>query len=419
LGSTKWTAVVFLALFSSAPGVNAAAGDTNPDPIVGPNLLFSGFGTLGLAHSTEKQADFTSSVFKPTGAGYSRAWSGNVDSRLGLQLTAEVDAKFSAVIQVITEQNYDGSYSPHVEWANVKYAFTSDASVRLGRIAMTTFLVGDYRKVAYSLPWVRLPADVFNIMPVTNNDGVDATYRAHFGEITNTVQGVYGSDKVNTPANPVPTVAAHTWGVFDTLENGPLSLRGSYLTSNVEIGATKPLLDGFRQFGPAGVAIADKYNLDDKRVSLLSFGASYDPGNWFVMAEWAKRTSDSFLGNATAWYASYGYRFGTLTPYALYSQSRKLSNNSDPGLDLTTLPPFLTGSAAELNGGLTALLQPTTATTVSVGSRWDFARSIAFKLQYDHFSLTANSTGPLTNLQSAFLPGGKVNVLSVTVDFVF
>jgi hypothetical protein len=137
------------------------------------------------------------------------------------------------------------------------------------------------------------------------------------------------------------------------------------------------------------------------------------------MAEWAKRTSDSFLGDATAWYASYGYRLGTLTPYVLYSQSRKLSNNSDPGLDLTTLPFFLTSVAAELNVGLNALLQPNTATTVSVGSRWDFARSIALKLQYDHISLTANSTGPLTNVQAGFHPGGKVDVLTATVDFVF
>jgi len=41
---------------------------------------FSGFGTVGVVHSSEDKADFTSSFFRPNGAGYSRSWSADVDS---------------------------------------------------------------------------------------------------------------------------------------------------------------------------------------------------------------------------------------------------------------------------------------------------------------------------------------------------
>lgn len=117
-----------------------------------PMFSFSGFGTLGVVHSSQDQADFTDSVWKPNGAGHRHDWSADVDSRLGLQIIANVTPKLSAVLQVVAEQNYDNSYRPHVEWANIKYAFTPDFDVRVGRIAMPTFLVGDYRKVGYAVP---------------------------------------------------------------------------------------------------------------------------------------------------------------------------------------------------------------------------------------------------------------------------
>ena len=59
---------------------------------------FNGFGTLGLTHSSEPLADFTSTFFKPNGAGYTRKWSSDVDSRIGGQVTANFNKQLSAVL---------------------------------------------------------------------------------------------------------------------------------------------------------------------------------------------------------------------------------------------------------------------------------------------------------------------------------
>ena len=64
---------------------------------------------------------------------------------------------------------------------------------------------------------------------------------------------------------------------------------------------------------PAGIAIADKYSVDDRRVTFAGLGASYDPGKWFVMGEWARFKTNSILGTKSALYASGGYRFGKVT----------------------------------------------------------------------------------------------------------
>jgi hypothetical protein len=54
-----------------------------------------------------------------------------------------------------------------------------------------------------------------------------------------------------------------------------------------------------------------------------------------------------------------------------------------------------------------------------LGLRWDFMKNAAAKLQYDHIDLGSNSFGPLVNKSSSYQPGGKLNLVSVAIDFVF
>ena len=152
---------------------------------------------------------------------------------------------------------------------------------------------------------------------------------------------------------------------------------------------------------------------------MLAFGVNYDSGNWFLMAEWGQGRFASFLGAQTAWYVSGGYRLGSLTPYLTYSQSKKHGATAAAGLDLANLPQAAFATAAQLNGTLNALLKPNTGNTLSVGSRWDFRKDAALKIQLDQIKLDENSSGALLNIQPAFRPGGSFHVISATVDFVF
>jgi len=57
--------------------------------------------------------------------------------------------------------------------------------------------------------------------------------------------------------------------------------------------------------------------------------------------------------------------------------------------------------------------------TISIGTRWDFAKNAALKVQYDHVDLDAGSTGTFGNIQPGFQPGSRVGIFSAVVDFVF
>jgi hypothetical protein len=83
----------------------ARSGVSNED-LVPSMFSFNGFGTLGLVHSSDKQADFVSNALQSKGAGFTNAWSGTPDTTLGIQLNAAPTDRLSAVVQVKSQYQY-------------------------------------------------------------------------------------------------------------------------------------------------------------------------------------------------------------------------------------------------------------------------------------------------------------------------
>jgi hypothetical protein len=380
-------------------------------------LKVNGFGTLGLVHSDNDKADFITTIVQDRGAGYTRSWSAVVDSRLGIQLTYLPTEKFSAVLQVIAEQRDDGIIRPEVEWAYLQYDITPDLSVRLGRAVLPIYLHSQYRKVSYINHWVRPPPE-FYVVPVSTNDGISILFNGHIGEVNYILQGLVGQIDQDQ-AGDLTTEARNSFSIANTFEYGPATLRFAYSQTDLTSKEVNELFDIYRLFGPQGAAIADKYDFDDKRFRIFTVGGSYATGSWFAMSEWSKTKIDTFLGESTAWYVSGGYRFGSVTPYLTYSQTRSVGNDGNRRLDVGAVPPFLAGLATGLNGLLDVITRPVDQKTITVGARWDFAESAAFKVQYDHINLGDNSSGTLSNVHPDFKLGDSVNLLSLVIDFTF
>ncbi|WP_104204421.1 porin [Billgrantia saliphila] len=384
-----------------------------------PSLSLNGFGTLGVVHSDEDQAAFVSNIFAPRGAGHSSDWSAEVDSRLGLQLTADFTPRFSSVVQLVTEQRYDGSYEPTIEWANVRFDATPDFSLRAGRVVLPIFMNAEYRKVGYALPWVRPPQEVYKTIPVSNIDGIDISYRHRFGEIVNTLRATYGQTHAEFPYRDLngdltsgDSESREGVTIGNNVEWGDLRLFAAYSQFRLTIEEFNPFFDIYRFYGPRGEAIADRYDVDDKRFEVVSLGASFDRGDWFVMGEWTQTESRTFLADSRGWYVTGGYRAGAITPYITYAKQHIQSSTSSPGL----AQPGTEELDAILNSFLSHQPQQT---SLSLGARWDVAPNLALKAQLDHIDHEDGSHGYLVNPQPGFEPGGSVNLFSLALDFVF
>lgn len=405
-----------------------------PAALAAPEFSFSGYGTVVAAHSDNDQADFIGDVFQPKGAGRTRGTSFDPDSRLGLQAAVKFNDSLSAVLQVLTKYQYDGSYKPQVEWANVKYRVTPDLDLRAGRVALPLTLLAESRFVGYASPWIRPPQEVYVLQSITSNDGVDVTHRSRIGGASNSLQAYYGTSEVKLTAGKVKSKG--TWGLTDVVEVGSLQLRAGYNAMKLDLQspAMAPLFGGLQQFAAGAgavplpnfqaaaaqaLALADTYKLNGMKLSQVSLGASYDPGNWFAMAELVDFKGAGVLTDNQSWYASAGWRIGKFTPYTTYGKT----TSEVPVLTpiQATGQPALDGAAAALTAGLGTTVRSIAArqSTTSVGVRWDVARNTAAKLQFDHIKVGQGSSGRLRVPTGTTLSDRSVNLVSVGVDFVF
>ncbi|MDB5747486.1 MAG: hypothetical protein JWP72_2334, partial [Massilia sp.] len=410
-------AASFLPIVACAGSILFSLGAAAHAGQVSPGWKFSGFGSAGVVHSNEKEADFGGSAMKADGAGRTGAWSRHVDSTLGAQLDFTFSARWSAVVQVVSEQRLDRSYEPRVEWANIKYQATPELALRLGRIALPMFVAADYRKVGYAYTWARMPLEVYGVLPISNSDGADLTWRWQGEALRSTTQAFYGYTDMPLSGRARVRGNAIT-GLSHTVERGAFSARASLITTRVTLTLFPELFRSLNAFGPQGRDIASRIGTEDKRASAASVGLSYDPGQWFVTGEAGRLKLNSYLGSSKSMYIGGGYRHGDFTPYAGYARVWGTPPGGVNALPLAGLPQPDAIAGAMLNAGVATLLRAVPSqSTLSAGLRWDVASNMALKLQHQWVTPRSGSRGTLINSAPDFRSGRTAQVSSILCDF--
>ncbi len=353
-----------------AASVLALSTVAHADPTIDQYVTFSGFGTLGAVHSDYSQADFIGSVIQPRGAGYSRSWSPTPDSDLGGQANFTLTEALTGVVQVLSRDDEGGNFKPDVEWANLKYEFTSDLAVRIGRILLPTYGDADIQNVGYALPWVRVPIEITYTDNATHSDGLEVLYRVKTGAVTQNLQAQWGITTEDLPGAAFTSTHANIEVFSDTLQYAETSIHLVYQNYD------------HTGFPPA-------------RRQLVCAGFTYDPGTWFVTGD-SNYTHDTYFGDSFAWYVGGGVRLGRFAPYIIYSITRAQSVGAS---GLSSLGDERSGSA---------------------GVRWDIAKNLDIKLQLQQVTIESlDDPAAFANLQQGVRVGDKANVLSLAVDFVF
>lgn len=401
-----WMTGILAALMGAVPG---SAQGANQDM-----FKFSGFGTFAAVHSSEKNADFTTNFSQPKGPGFTRSTDLGLDSRLGLQVDLRFTERFSAVVQAISERRYDDSYDPYLNMAHLKFQALPGLAFRAGRIPYSAYLISDYQKVGYATPWARPPVEVYQFNPITFVDGVDLTWQATAGAVAFSGQVLGGSTTARVPSaagdakfkgdslGSASLAAAYGSATFRVFY---LQMKGSFDSTSVD-GPTGPYAL-LRTLPPAfggNPALADQYQIKKDKISYLSLGYNYDPGDWFVMAEAARTGGDeNQLLHTTAGYVTGGYRFGAWTPYltAGWKKTDSPTTHANPIVN------------AIVSG------QDHAQNSVAVGLRWDFHKNLAAKAQFDRVKNATGSYGALVNIHPGFKTGETYNLATLALDFVF
>jgi hypothetical protein len=399
--------LIALAVAAALPSVAAAV-----------DFSYNGFSTAAYAQSDSDKAEMGMSA-QPESINSDGTF--EIDSKLGVQVTAKFNEVVSATVQGVAYTDLTGDWEPHLDWAYVRVQPLQSLSFRAGYLRAPTFMYSDSIFIGYANTWVRAPLEVYNMSPVFQIRGVDATWRGNLGPFQVTVNPYVGDSEVKLPGQ---TLDVPSWiGLATTIERGPFLARVGY--SEVELGSTTralvPLLTALRgvpaAFCGACASEADRLDLDGPTVENFDIGMQYDDGTNFLAGEYATVDSNGnyIVPSRSGAYVTYGRRIGSLMPYATYAIARR-----DQVTRSDAIPA--TGPLAGLNAGVNASLAAgmNDQDSYSVGVRYEvpaFAmlKAALVKLQFDH--IDAEGNGNLNNVQPGF--DGKLNVVSASFDFLF
>lgn len=389
-------------------------------------VRFSGFGTLGIVHSSDKDADFRGNLEQNTGAGRSNTHDSGVDSVLGAQADLQFMQNLTGTAQIVTRRLSDyNSTRPYFEWANIKYQATRDLSVRAGRVVAPMFMISDSRMVGYSQTMVRPPEEVYFINPITYVNGADINYKFSSGSVLYKVGATVG--KLNQSL--VSAVGTFNYKFDAKLINGAAEYNGSTLRlgyGRVDLTAKAEALDaydrGMSTLVNAGVpnasTIQNNTSHTDNPVDMYTLGYVYDKKEWLVQSEFVSRKSRSDLVlDLDGFSLLGGYRIGKWTPFLGYAHMSTKNPVILPSLNTSSLPP---GQAGAINALNATYQMRHNRTTWSLGTRWDVIDNVALKMQFDRTDKEKGGTGLFVNSTPEFNNNDrKINVYSATLDFVF
>jgi hypothetical protein len=396
------------AVFAATAAMQAQAGALDDG-----NLSISGFGTLGVAKSDTDQVQFAR--YNQAEGVKDKAKIG-LDSNLGLQATYKINDWLSGTAQVLTRKNTSPTFTTDLTWAFLKAKVNDEVSVRVGRVVLPTFLISDYQNVGYANTMMRPPIEMYGQAPIENVDGADVNYQHAFGDFNFSTQAFVGVSRgklfIPTGGGAVATYRAPAAGISFTGEYGPFLVRVGHARADLksnDIGPINALSATIAAVGFKQLA-ADIGLNEGKKIAFTSLGATMDWNNIVVQTEYAQRRAKEavYIPDTNAWYAMAGYRIGKVLPYYAHAAY------TDAGHSVT--PPATFPKTGPLGATVYGLLQSAEQTSDLVGVRWDFAKSLALKVQVDRVKPKAKS-GSLIFPTATFK--GDVTVVGVALDFVF
>ena len=382
-----------------------------------PAFSLRGFGTAGLARSTNGQAEVARDLLQPRGV--SNHWSGKIDSNLGVQANYLATEKIEAVVQAVSRYNYKGNFSPELTEALLKYDPNPYLTLRGGRVGTDFFMHGDSRLIGYSQLVARPNIDFYSSLAVSYLDGADAQVTIPVGEGLLRGKGYYGflAEKLPFAEGNLNLRGSRAIGAYLDYQEGPWQWRGGLARISFKNSMPEPV--GDLQSALIGTGVSSAQNaasdleLQGTDARYYSLGFVYDRGPLLVQLMLSRLSYESeVIQDQNSGMFLAGYRIGEIKPFVGYSRAKSSASHVASGLPNT-------GSGAEINATLASVLAESHADqhTYSIGLRWDFRRDMAFKFQVDAIRGKSDSIYSFRRETSRW--DGKTNVFSLALDFVF
>lgn len=347
---------------------------------------FNGFATLA-GGSTLSEDD---RLF-----GYDEKFDYENNSLLALQATSDLGDGLSATAQVIARGS--NQWNAKLAWAYVGYELNDNVKIIAGRQRMPFYVFSDYLDVSYAYHWITPPEGTY-ALPFDSTNGVGVIITNQLGSADSTLHIVTGRIKEDLQLDQereadLSSMFSAAW----TLNFSDFSLRAGYAQADLQysipeiesaLASSTPnelnqLVGGLALYG-YDITNELLANDDDNKGTFLGFGGTYDNGDWLLITEYTEVTVENTTlpAKQVSYYGTLGKRFGNFTPHITFGVNENTANNDF----LDDIPDGADPTLDALKAGAAGIFNSNISTTeneyTTVGVRWDFHSSAAFKVDY-------------------------------------
>lgn len=298
------------------------------------------------------------------------------ETRVGVQFNAPLTKDFEFITQ-FTGDYQDDDYSINAEWILGKWRINDTFTLRGGRMIIPFLAQSDTIYVNFAHPWIRNPASVYEMLPVSNYNGIDLLANIPVGDAYLSFQPFFGNAELQSPfglTGTVTTTIDQLYGMkvrFET-ENHVLFVSAM----NVNLSMNDPgIVTALTGLGILPSTVLINNILNDENLEFYALGWTGRFGDLEIQAEMAKRgLAVPQVAQIEGAYVTAIYNVGNFSPYL--TLERQNTEKGRPQMETSTtlgLRQYLTSNSSlkyELryasiddkpgNRGLFALSNPAT-----------------------------------------------------------
>lgn len=407
-------------------------------------LSWSAYGTLGYAQSDRH---FTYQRFITDTGGFKR------DTRLGLQADLRLNPQWWATAQAKLEpsRTSDSAWELTTAWAFIGWRPADEWLLRLGRLRLPMYLHSESMDVGATHDMVRLPGEMYSIVPAPDFDGAYVSRSWALGEQKEgeLTADLYGGSARSVarfwrrdglpPLLPAGAsfepVTLRVQGLALTLRQPDLLVRSSLNRAVIQsINSQVAVRYPYVALGPG----LGYYQVDESlpgpgiprvgqvRNTIFSLGAEASLGQgWRITGEFVRNLQHdtAFGADTSAAYLALFRQIGAFTPYVSLAGQRARQGSFDWYERLTANPlPAVVPGAAQINAAQRVAAESywvTSQHSLALGSSYALSPQLKLKAEWLHSRI-----GRVSRLVDA--PAGEptprrtgVNVLSVNLNFAY
>ncbi len=359
-------------------------------PFATAEIVFNGFASIVTGIDLNDEQPITSSTSNQ--AYTDRQFDQLQESRLGLQMTADLEDGLRFIGQLVAKGEADVGYVPKFDWAYFDINVGANDKLKIGRVRIPFYKYSDYIDIGYAYHWIAPPKSMY-ALSFTNADGISYLHNNTYLGIDTSLSILYGryQGSLVLGGNPVPGNLENLITINLALELGNHQLYTAYAQADLYIDTSVlsgPVADAFTVISAAN----PKYGLNDGdtgRFAAIGYQGAF---NYLtIYAEYSTiqiddgPQTDTFGGYLGASYLLNEY----LWHITFETETDEAQTVGDPTADFILQRLGNRGSAGD-------------ATTINIGVRKDIGSSSALKVEVSQYDQSRYSGASTTKLDSGY-----------------